>query len=58
MSVNYPIVNFQEKTKNARKKLLKLVQERLDSGDDSKTSKAQKNKSNEDHKNLSYQVTY
>ena len=56
LSVHYPIVNFQEKTKNARKKLLKLVQDRLGEGEDPETSKAQKEKTNETHKNLSFQV--
>ena len=56
LSVYYPIVNFQEKTKNAKKKLLKLVQERLGEGEDAETLKAQKDQANERHKNLSFQV--
>ena len=56
MSVYYPIVNFQEKTKNAKQKLLKLVKERLGEEDDVETLKAQKDKANERHKNLSFQV--
>ncbi|XP_053405125.1 uncharacterized protein LOC123565346 [Mercenaria mercenaria] len=57
-SVQYPIVNFQEKTKNARKKLVNLVRERLKNMDDVETTKAQKDKSNEEHKNLSYQELF
>ena len=56
LSVYYPIVNFQEKTKNAKKKLLTLVRERLGEGEDAETLKAQKEKTNERHKNLSFQV--
>ncbi|XP_060565876.1 uncharacterized protein LOC132724909 isoform X2 [Ruditapes philippinarum] len=57
-SVYYPIVNFQEKTKNAKQKLLKLVTEKLSDKDDATTTKAQKNISNEEHKNLSYQELF
>lgn len=56
LSVHYPIVNFQEKTKNAKKKLLKLVRERLGEQDDAETVKAQKDQTNERNKNLSFQV--
>ena len=58
LSVYYPIVNFQEKTKHAKSKLLKLVQDRLGEGDDAETLKAQKEKANERHKNLSFQVGF
>ena len=53
LSLSYPIVSFQEKSDTVYENLLKLVQENMSTGE---TDKERKNKLNEQHKNLSFQV--
>ncbi|KAL3867198.1 hypothetical protein ACJMK2_044420, partial [Sinanodonta woodiana] len=59
LSLNYPIVNFQEKSDTAHERLLQLVREQLSSHMEEEASlKEKKNKINEEQKNLSFQELY
>ena len=55
LSLGYPLVSFQEKSESAHETLLSLVNEELDRQSEP-TMKEIKNKQNEEHKNLSFQV--
>lgn len=57
LSLRYPIVSFQEKSETAYSNLLALVKERLE-GDDTEKEKERKNRQNNEHKNLSFQVKF
>ncbi|KAL3867179.1 hypothetical protein ACJMK2_044417, partial [Sinanodonta woodiana] len=54
LSLNYPIVNFQEKSDTAHERLLQLVREQLSSHMEEEASLKEK-KINEEQKNLSFQ---
>lgn len=57
MSVYHPIVNFQEKTKNAKKKLLSLVEAKLaEIGDEADGQAKTADDPGKGNKDLSYQV--
>ena len=56
LSLQLPLVSFQEKSETAKEKLVQLVTEQLPSEDEGQKDKADKDDSNQALKNTSFQV--